>query len=320
MACLWVEPQECVRYDKSPRHREESSYSLRLNGDEEYQPVVLRIGMTREEFNPVELYLKEIGPIPRLSEAEEKRLFRKAEMGDKQARNAIVKANLKLVIKIAKKYARLGLSFMDLVEEGNLGLVRAAEKFDLTKGCKFSTYASWWIKQFIMRALANQGKTIRLPVYMVDRIAKIERVITDFKNKSGRDPSIQEIAEKVKLPEDKVAQIFKIARTTESISAQLGEDQEVIDTIQDTSAIKAEKVIANVMLQEELIDLLSHLKPREMEVLSKRFGLDGEAPMKLKEIGEQLKISRERVRQIEQVALRKLKKIMKSKRILYTDF
>lgn len=276
--------------------------------------------MAREDFNPVEVYLKEIGPIPRLTQEQERELFKKFARGNKKARNTIVQANLKLVVKIAKKYARLGLPFMDLVEEGNLGLMRASEKFDLTKGCKFSTYASWWVKQFIMRALANQGKTIRLPVYMVDRIAKIERTIRDFKNKQGRDPSIQEIAEKVSLPEKKVAQIFRIARTTQSISAQLGEHQEVIETIQDTNAIQAERVVANAMLQEELIDLLSHLKPREMEVLSKRFGLDGETPMKLKEIGAQLNISRERVRQIQQVALRKLKKIMKSKRILYTDF
>jgi len=276
--------------------------------------------MVREDFNPVALYLKEIGPIPRLSREEERDLFEKADRGDVAAKDTIVKANLKLVVKIAKKYARLGLPFMDLVEEGNLGLIRASEKFDLTKGCKFSTYACWWIKQFIMRALANQGKTIRLPVYMVDRIAKIERVINDFKNKQGRDPSIEEIAQKVILPEKKVAQVFRIARTTESISAQLGENQEVINTLRDTTAIQAERVVANAMLQEELIDLLSHLKPREMDVLSKRFGLDGEAPMKLKEIGGQLNISRERVRQIEQVALRKLKKIMKNKHILYTDF
>jgi RNA polymerase primary sigma factor len=276
--------------------------------------------MVQEEFNPVEVYLKQIGPIPRLSPEEEKKLFEKVARGDKKARNAVVQANLKLVVKIAKKYAKLGLPFMDLVEEGNLGLMRAAEKFDLTKGCKFSTYASWWIKQFIMRALANQGKTIRLPVYMVDRISRIERATRNFRNKEGRSPSIQEIAGMVDLPEEKVAQVFKIARTTESISAQLGEGHEVIETLEDTSAIQAERVVANAMLQEELIDLLSHLKPREMEVLSKRFGLDGETPMKLKEIGEQLKISRERVRQIEQVSLRKLKKIMKSKHILYTDF
>ncbi len=276
--------------------------------------------MTPEQFDSVELYLKDIGDIPRLTDEEEKKLFKKLSRGDKEARNAIVRANLRLVVKIAKKYAKLGLSFMDLIEEGNLGLVRAAEKFDLTKGCKFSTYASWWVKQFIMRALANQGKTIRLPVYMVDRVARIERVIRDFKGKQGRSPSVQEIAEIVKLPEEKVAQVFRIARTTESISAQLGEGQEVIETIEDTSAIHAEKVVANVLLQEELIDLLSHLKPREMDVLSKRFGLDGESPMKLKEIGEQLGISRERVRQIEQVALRKVKKIMKGKRILYSDF
>ncbi|NQT84759.1 sigma-70 family RNA polymerase sigma factor [bacterium] len=276
--------------------------------------------MVHEEFNPVALYLREIGPIPLLSREEERELFEKAGRGNEEAKDTIIKANLKLVVKIAKKYARLGLPFMDLVEEGNLGLMRAAEKFDLTKGCKFSTYASWWIKQFIMRALANQGKTIRLPVYMVDRIAKIERVIGNFKNKNSRDPSIQEIAEMVSLPEKKIVQVFNIARATESISARVGEDQEVIETLQDTSAIQAEKVIANVMLQEELIDLLSHLKPREMEVLSKRFGLDGDAPMKLKDIGAQLDISRERVRQIEQVALRKLKKIMKSKSILYTDF
>jgi len=276
--------------------------------------------MVQERFDPIEVYLKDIGSIPLLSGEEEKKLFAKLARGSKKAGNHIVQANLKLVVKIAKKYARLGLPLMDLIEEGNLGLMRAAAKFDLTKGCKFSTYASWWIKQFVMRALANQGKTIRLPVYMVDRISRIERASRKFSNQHGRNPSIGEIAEMVSLPEEKVAQVFKIARTTQSISARLGEGQEVIDTIEDTSAIRAEKVVANAFLQEELIDLLSHLKPREMDVLSKRFGLDGETPMKLKEIGAQLNISRERVRQIEQVALRKLKKIMKAKHILYTDF
>lgn len=276
--------------------------------------------MVEEKFDSVEAYLRDIGDIPRLSEQEERQLFARLARGDKKARNAIVQSNLRLVVKIAKKYSKLGLPLTDLIEEGNLGLVRAAEKFDLTKGCKFSTYASWWIKQFIMRALANQGKTIRLPVYMVDRIARVERAVRKFKSQFGRDPSTAEIAEMVKIPEEKVADIFKIARTTESISAQLGEGQEVIDTIENTSAIRAEKVIAHVMLQEELIDLLSHLKPREMQVLSMRYGLDGEPPMKLKEIGDQLTISRERVRQIEQVALHKLKKIMKAKHILYGDF
>lgn len=276
--------------------------------------------MVEEKFDPVEAYLRDIGEIPRLSEQEERQWFTRLARGDKKARNAIVQSNLRLVVKIAKKYSKLGLALTDLIEEGNLGLVRAAEKFDLTKGCRFSTYASWWIKQFIMRALANQGKTIRLPVYMVDRIARVERAVRKFKSQFGRDPSTAEIAEMVKIPEQKVADIFKIARTTESISAQLGEGQEVIDTLENTSAIRAEKVIANVMLQEELIDLLSHLKPREMQVLSMRYGLDGEPAMKLKEIGDQLDISRERVRQIEQVGLRKLKKIMKAKHILYSDF
>ena len=171
------------------------------------------------EFDSVTLYLKEIGDIPRLSKEEEIELFHRVNAGDEEARRLIVRANLKLVVKIARKYSRLGVPFSDLINEGNLGLIRASQKFDLTKGCRFSTYASWWFKQFIMRALANQGKTIRLPVYMVERISRVERFVNDFKAKFNREPAEAEIADKMQIPPDKVSEIFRIAKKTQSINA-----------------------------------------------------------------------------------------------------
>ena len=274
---------------------------------------------TGRDSDSISLYLREIGDIPRLSKEEEVELFHKTNAGDEEARRLIVRANLKLVVKIASKYSRLGVPFNDLINEGNLGLIRASHKFDLTKGCRFSTYAAWWIKQFIMRALANQGKTIRLPVYMVERISRIERFVNDFKAKQSRMPSPMEIADKMQLGEDKVSEVFMIAQKTQSINQQLDENFELGDILEDKNAIHSEQVIATAMLQEEIIDMLSYLKPREMEVISKRFGLDGERPRTLKEIGQMYSISRERVRQIEEVCLRKLKKLMKKKKIFYTD-
>jgi RNA polymerase primary sigma factor len=272
------------------------------------------------DTDSIDLYLKEIGDIPRLSKEEETELFHKVNAGDEEARRLIVRANLKLVVRIARKYSRLGVPFNDLINEGNLGLIRASQKFDLTKGCRFSTYASWWIKQFIMRALANQGKTIRLPVYMVERISRIERFVNDFKAKQNRMPTNKEIAEKMQISQDKVADIFQIAQKTQSINQQLDENFELGDVIEDKNAIHSERVVSTAMLQEEIIDMLSYLKPREMEVISRRFGLDGERSRTLKEIGQMYSISRERVRQIEEVCLRKLKKLMKKKKIFYTDF
>lgn len=273
-----------------------------------------------KDFDSVNIYLKEIGDIPRLSKEEETELFHKINEGDEESRRIVVKANLKLVVKIARKYSKLGVPFNDLINEGNLGLIRASHKFDLTKGCRFSTYASWWIKQFIMRALANQGKTIRLPVYMVERIARVERFVNDFKAKHNREPNTQEIAEKMQIDKDKVSEIFQIAKKTQSINQQLDENFELGDIIEDKSALHSERVVATAMLQEEIIDMLSFLKPREMEIISKRYGLDGERPKTLKEIGQMYNISRERVRQIEDVCLRKLKKLMKKKKIFYQDF
>ncbi len=276
--------------------------------------------MTKDDFNPVDLYLKDLGSMPQLSLEEEKELFKRVNEGDEEARKIVVKANLKLVVKIAKKYSRLGVPFMDLVEEGNLGLIRATQKFDLTKGCKFSTYASWWIKQFIMRALANQGKTIRLPVYMVERVAKVEKIMSNIKAKYNRNATVEEISHTTQLPKEKILEIFSIARKTQSINIMISEDFEFVEVLEDKNAIHAERVVANAMLQEEMIDLISHLKPREMEIVSKRFGLDGETPRTLKQLAEEYSISRERVRQIEEVCLRKLKKIMKKKKIFYDDF
>jgi len=275
--------------------------------------------MPRDDLNPVDLYMRDIRAMPELSREEELELFRRIGDGDEEARKDVINAHLRLAVKIAKKYSRLGVPFMDLVEEGNLGLLRATQKFDMTKGCRFATYASWWIKQFIMRALANQGKTIRLPVYMVERVNRIEKFINGYKAKHNRTPTVEEIAEQAQLPREKIVEIFSIAKRTQSLNVLLSEDSEFIDLVEDKNAIHSEQVVAASMIQEEIIDLLSYLKPREMQIISERFGLDGERPRTLKEIGEKYDISRERVRQIEQVSLRKLKKIMKKKKIFWTD-
>jgi RNA polymerase primary sigma factor len=275
--------------------------------------------MAREDLSPVDLYLRDISAMPELSREQELELFHRIGEGDEEARKHVIKAHLRLVVKIARKYSRLGVPFMDLVEEGNLGLLRASHKFDMTKGCRFATYASWWIKQFIMRALANQGKTIRLPVYMVERVNRVEKLINSHKAKYNRTPTVDEIAEQAQLPREKVLEIFTIAKRTQSLNVLLNDEKEFVDLIEDTTSIHSEQVVAASMLQEEIIDLLSHLKPREMEIISRRFGLDGERPKTLKEVGEEYGISRERVRQVEQVSLRKLKKIMKKKKIFWTD-
>jgi RNA polymerase primary sigma factor len=275
--------------------------------------------MPREDLSPIDLYLRDISAMPELSREQELDLFHRIGEGDEEARKHVIKAHLRLVVKIAKKYSRLGVPFMDLVEEGNLGLLRASHKFDMTKGCRFATYASWWIKQFIMRALANQGKTIRLPVYMVERVNRVEKLINSHKAKHNSNPTVEEIAEQAQLPREKVLEIFSIAKRTQSLNVLLNDEKEFVDLIEDTTSIHSEQVVAASMLQEEIIDLLSHLKPREMEIISRRFGLDGERPKTLKEVGEEFGISRERVRQVEQVSLRKLKKIMKKKKIFWTD-
>ncbi len=275
--------------------------------------------MPRDDLTPVDLYLRDISEMPQLARAEELELFRSIGEGDEEARTRVINAHLKLVVKIAKKYSRLGVPFMDLVEEGNLGLLRATHKFDMTKGCRFATYASWWVKQFIMRALANQGKTIRMPVYMVERVSRIEKLINSYKAKHNRTPTLDEIAQQAQLAREKVLEVFNIAKRTQSLNVLLNEEREFIDLIEDTNAIHSEQVVAASMIQEEIIDLMGHLKPREMQIVSMRFGLDGERPRTLKEIGAAYKISRERVRQIEEVSLRKLKKIMKKKGIFWTD-
>lgn len=265
------------------------------------------------------LYMREITSVPSLSEEEEKKLFRRIYRGDRQARDKVVRANLKLVVKIAKKYAGLGVPFMDLVAEGNLGLIRACRRFDLKKECRFSTYASCWIKQFIMRALANQRKTIRVPVYMVERIGRINEIITNLRGRFDHNPSVEEIAQYIDLSTKKVLEVFNIAKKTYSMHELLGEDTEYGELIEDKRAVNAEKVISHAFLHKELVELMGYLKPREVDILSKRYGFDGGHRMTLKDIGGQYAISRERVRQIEQNALRKLKSMLRQKRIRFDD-
>jgi RNA polymerase primary sigma factor len=270
-------------------------------------------------YEQSDLYMREILPVPLLSEDDERKLFKLIYKGDDQAREKVLKANLKLVVKITKKYAGLGVSFMDLVAEGNLGLIRASHRFDLTKNCRFSTYASCWIKQYIMRALSNQRKTIRVPVYMVERIGHINKTINRIKGEYDRNPSVEEIAEQVDLSAKKVLEVFNIAKNTYSIHAMLGDGIDFEEVIEDKRAVNAEKMISHAFLHNELVDLMGYLKPREVDILSKRYGFDGGRKMTLKDIGAHYSISRERVRQIEQSALRKLKSMLRQKHIRFDD-
>ena len=267
--------------------------------------------------DPVRMYLKEIGKVPLLSSQEEAELAQKMANGDKEAKRRLAEANLRLVVCIAKRYVGRGMLFLDLIQEGNLGLIKAVEKFDYTKGYKFSTYATWWIRQAITRAIADQARTIRIPVHMVETINKLIRVTRQLVQELGRDPLPDEVAKEMNMPIDKVGEIMKIAQEPVSLETPIGEedDSHLGDFIQDDEAPAPSDAATFTLLKEQLMDVLNTLTPREEKVLRLRFGLDDGRARTLEEVGKEFNVTRERIRQIEAKALRKLRHPSRSKKL-----
>lgn len=267
--------------------------------------------------DPVRMYLKEIGKVPLLSAEEEIELAQRMVDGDIEARRRLAEANLRLVVSIAKRYVGRGMLFLDLIQEGNLGLIKAVEKFDYTKGYKFSTYATWWIRQAITRAIADQARTIRIPVHMVETINKLIRASRHLLQELGREPSVEEIAEEMNMPLDKVREIMKIAQEPVSLETPIGEEEDshLGDFIPDNDAPAPSEAASFMLLKEQLVDVLNTLTSREEKVLRLRFGLDDGRARTLEEVGKEFNVTRERIRQIEAKALRKLRHPTRSKKL-----
>ncbi len=267
--------------------------------------------------DPVRMYLKEIGRVQLLSAAEEIELAKRIEQGDEEAKRRLAEANLRLVVSIAKRYVGRGMLFLDLIQEGNMGLIKAVEKFDFQKGFKFSTYATWWIRQAITRAIADQARTIRIPVHMVETINKLIRVQRQLLQDFGREPTPEEVAEEMELTPEKVREILKIAQEPVSLETPIGEedDSHLGDFIEDQEALAPSDAAAYELLKEQLEDVLDTLTDREENVLRLRFGLDDGRTRTLEEVGKVFGVTRERIRQIEAKALRKLRHPSRSKRL-----
>ncbi len=267
--------------------------------------------------DPVRMYLKEIGKISLLSPEEELSLAKRMAEGDKEAQQKMAEANLRLVVSIAKRYVGRGMQLLDLIQEGNLGLIKAVEKFDYTKGYKFSTYATWWIRQAITRAIADQARTIRIPVHMVETINKVIRTAHSMVQSLGRDPSAEEIAKEMDLPVEKVEEILKIAQEPVSLETPIGEEEDshLGDFIKDEGSHEPAEAASYNLLREQLVDVLKTLTPREETVLRMRFGLEDGHPRTLEEVGKEFNVTRERIRQIESKALRKLRHPSRSKKL-----
>ncbi|KXS41869.1 MULTISPECIES: RNA polymerase sigma factor RpoD [unclassified Candidatus Frackibacter] len=267
--------------------------------------------------DPVRMYLKEIGKVPLLTAEEEVKLAKRMEEGDEEAKRMLAEANLRLVVSIAKKYVGRGMLFLDLIQEGNLGLIKAVEKFDYTKGYKFSTYATWWIRQAITRSIADQARTIRIPVHMVETINKVIRVSRHLLQELGREPSPEEIAEEMDLTEEKVREIMKIAQEPVSLETPIGEEEDshLGDFIEDEDAPAPSAAASYMLLQEQLDEVLDTLSDREKRVLELRFGVEDGRSRTLEEVGKEFGVTRERIRQIEAKALRKLRHPSRSKKL-----
>ena len=306
---------------------------LRIMDDDEMDDVVLLDPDDDEELeedkldlsvpdgisieDPVRMYLKEIGKVPLLSAEEEIELAKRMELGDQEAKKRLAEANLRLVVSIAKRYVGRGMLFLDLIQEGNLGLIKAVEKFDYRKGYKFSTYATWWIRQAITRAIADQARTIRIPVHMVETINKLIRVSRQLLQELGREPSPDEIAAEMNMPVERVREILKIAQEPVSLETPIGEEEDshLGDFIQDENVPIPADAAAFTLLREQLNDVLGTLTEREQKVLTLRFGLEDGRARTLEEVGKEFNVTRERIRQIEAKALRKLRHPSRSRKL-----
>ncbi len=283
--------------------------------EEEMSAIELLDGVGTED--PVRLYLKEIGTVPLLSAEEEHELAKRKAEGDEEAKKKLIEANLRLVVSIAKRYTGRGMSFLDLVQEGNLGLIKGVEKFNYERGYKLSTYATWWIRQSVTRALADQARTIRIPVHMVETINRLSKTQRNLTLKLGYEPSPKELAEAMGMTEEKVLEIMQIAREPASLETPIGEedDTNLGDFVADTTTLTPEQSVENTMLREHIDVLLQDLKERERQVIVLRFGLEDGHPRTLEEVGREFNVTRERIRQIEAKALRKLRNPVRSKKI-----
>ena len=282
------------------------------------QPALdLRINERDATTDALQLFLKDIGRVPLLTAAQEVELAKRIERGDMTAKRKMVESNLRLVVSIAKNYRNQGLPFLDLIQEGTIGLVRAAEKFDYRKGFKFSTYATWWIRQAITRAIADQARTIRIPVHMVETINKLVRIQRRLVQEFGREPTAEEIGKELELPADRVREIMKVSQEPVSLETPIGEEEDshLGDFLEDPSALAPSDAASHQLLKEQVMDVLSSLTPRERKVLELRFGLEDGRSRTLEEVGREFNVTRERIRQIEAKALRKLRHPTRSKKL-----
>ena len=289
--------------------------SIAPASNEELESVLSADGISIDD--PVKVYLKEIGRVPLLFAEEEVELAIRMSEGDVAAKKRLSEANLRLVVSIAKRYVGRGMQFLDLIQEGNLGLIKAVEKFDHTKGFKFSTYATWWIRQAITRAIADQARTIRIPVHMVETINKVKKVNSQLLHENGHEPTNEQIAEKLEMPVEKVREIMRVAQEPVSLETPIGEEEDshLGDFIPDEDAPAPSDVASHTMLKEQLAEVLSTLTPREEKVLRLRFGLEDGRSRTLEEVGKEFNVTRERIRQIEAKALRKLRHPSRSKKL-----
>ena len=291
------------------------------NKDDENGTPAAETGIAIDD--PVKVYLKDIGKVPLLSSEEEVDLAIRISNGDIAARQRLSEANLRLVVSIAKRYLGRGMQFLDLIQEGNLGLIKAVEKFDYTKGFKFSTYATWWIRQAITRAIADQARTIRIPVHMVETINKVKKVQSQLLHQNGHEPTPDEIADEIDMPVDKVREIMRVAQEPVSLETPIGEEEDshLGDFIPDNDAPTPADAASHTMFREQLADVLSTLTPREEKVLRLRFGLEDGRSRTLEEVGKEFNVTRERIRQIEAKALRKLRHPSRSRKLKdYLDY